>query len=90
MRTSNLIVAGLVAMLGVALVYGLVEMTVNCIYINEGESLRLRYKGPLLFGSGKAARAGQFAEGWRSRRSGRDERAGPPFLLSDLVGAEFA
>src|SRR5687767_8453468 len=62
MRTSSIISAGVVALLGVALLYGFVQMAVNCIYINEGESLRLRYKGPLIFGSGKAAEPGQFAK----------------------------
>ena len=55
MRTSSTLAAGIVALLGVAAVYGFIQMAVNCIYINEGESLRLRYKGPLVFGSGKGA-----------------------------------
>jgi hypothetical protein len=46
---------------GVLLAAFVVLMTFNCIYINEGESLLLSYKGPLIFGSGKPAVPGQFA-----------------------------
>jgi len=46
MRYVNLIVGAAVALLGLALVMFTFHMMVNCIYINEGESLRLRYKGP--------------------------------------------
>jgi len=62
MRYVNLIVGAAVAVLGLALVAFTFHMMVNCIYINEGESLRLRYKGPLVFGSGKPAVVGQFAQ----------------------------
>lgn len=62
MRTSQLIVAAVLVALGLLLVAFTMQMTVNCIYIDEGENLQLRYKGPLLFGSGKAAEPGQFAK----------------------------
>jgi len=62
MRYVNLIVGAAVAVLGLALVAFTFNMLVNCVYINEGESLRLRYKGPLVFGSGKPAVVGQFAQ----------------------------
>jgi len=62
MRNINLIVGAAVALLGLALVAFTFNMLVNCVYINEGESLRLRYKGPLVFGSGKPAVVGQFAQ----------------------------
>ncbi len=62
MRTSSLITTAVLAVLGVAFLYGFVQMAVNCVYINDGESLRLRYKGPLIFGSSKAAVPGQFAK----------------------------
>ncbi len=62
MRHINLIVGAAVALLGLAAVAFTFHMMVNCIYINEGESLRLRYKGPLVFGSGKPAVVGQFAQ----------------------------
>ncbi len=62
MRYVNLIVGAAVALLGLALVTFTFHMMVNCIYINEGENLRLRYKGPLVFGSGKPAVVGQFAQ----------------------------
>src|SRR5688572_23311204 len=62
MRTSNLIGVGILAVLGVMFAYGTFEMLVNCVYVPDGQSLRLRYKGPLLFGSGKSAAPGQFAQ----------------------------
>jgi regulator of protease activity HflC (stomatin/prohibitin superfamily) len=36
--------------------------TVNRVYVKEGESAYLRYKGPLIFGSRKMAASGQFAQ----------------------------
>ncbi|MCI0361184.1 MAG: band 7 protein [Planctomycetaceae bacterium] len=62
MRYVNLIVGAAVALLGLALVAFTFNMMVNCIYINEGESLLLQYRGPIVFGTGKAAQAGQFAK----------------------------
>jgi hypothetical protein len=62
MRYLNLLVGAAVALCGLALVAFTFHMMVNCIYINEGESLRLRYKGPLVFGSGKPAALGQYAQ----------------------------
>lgn len=38
------------------------EWTINRVYVREGESLRLRYKGPLLFGQRVPAKAGHWAE----------------------------
>ena len=43
-------------------VLGLIHWGVNRIYVPEGSSVLLRYKGPLLFGSRKTAELGQFAE----------------------------
>jgi hypothetical protein len=62
MRSLNLIVAGVLVLLGLALAAFTFHMTVNCIYIYDGESLQLSYKGPLIFGSGKPAVPGQFAQ----------------------------
>lgn len=39
-----------------------VEWTFNRIYVEEGQSLMLRYKGPLVFGSREHAEAGHWAE----------------------------
>jgi hypothetical protein len=61
MRNLNYIASGVVALLAVAVVAFAGVMMFGCIYINEGESLQLRYKGPLIFGTGKAAQPGQFA-----------------------------
>lgn len=38
------------------------EWTVNRVYVGEGESLMIRYKGTLLFGSNKPASPGHFAK----------------------------
>lgn len=49
------------ALLLVLIGLGAFHWFVNRIYVNPGESLMLRYKGPLLFGSRKTAVPGQFA-----------------------------
>jgi hypothetical protein len=38
------------------------EWTINRIYVQEGESLMLRYKGPLIFGSRQRAKTGHWAK----------------------------
>lgn len=42
--------------------YGIFEWEVNRYDVPVGRSLLLRYKGPLIFGSGKPAQAGRWAE----------------------------
>ena len=42
--------------------YGSFEWFVNRIYVYEGHSLQLRYKGPMAFGSHKQAQAGYWAK----------------------------
>ncbi|ADB19063.1 band 7 protein [Pirellula staleyi DSM 6068] len=59
---NRLIVGGVFAAIALFIVGGMVHMTLNCIYVREGQSLMLRYKGPLIFGSAKPAAPGQFAE----------------------------
>lgn len=44
------------------LCYAVFDWTVNRIYVTEGHSLLLRYKGPILFGSSKPAKQGMWAE----------------------------
>ena len=58
-RLIGLGVAGLLALL---LIYVGFEWIVNRTYVNEGESLMLRYKGPLIFGSRDLAKTGHWAE----------------------------
>lgn len=55
---------GCVTMLVLIVVVGweAFEWTVNRVYVAEGESAYLRYKGPLIFGSRKMATSGQFAQ----------------------------
>ncbi len=62
MRQLNWIAGVLVAVAGLAVVAFTLHMMVNCIYIDEGESLLIRYKGPLVFGSPKVATPGHFAQ----------------------------
>ena len=42
--------------------YGIFVWTFNRTYISEGQSLQLRYKGPLIFGSRKTAKIGHWAD----------------------------
>lgn len=62
MRKANLIAAAVLGLAVLGVITFTFHMAVNCIYINEGYSLRLRYKGPLVFGTGQAAKPGQFAK----------------------------
>jgi regulator of protease activity HflC (stomatin/prohibitin superfamily) len=62
MRNVRLI-AGIAMLVGAALfLFVAFNWTVNRIYVPEGYSLRLRYKGPLLFGSRAQAENGLFAK----------------------------
>lgn len=56
--TKALIIIGL--LLGCML--GGFHFTINRYYVPEGKSLLLRYKGPILFGTGKHAEAGHWAK----------------------------
>ncbi len=49
----------LLAVVGAALFF---NWTVNRVYVSEGQSLLLRYKGPLVFGDRESATPGHFAE----------------------------
>lgn len=48
--------------LAVVLLYMGFVWTVNRVYVHEGESLMLRYKGPLIFGKRERAKTGYWAE----------------------------
>ena len=51
------------AILFLAVMFGLVfHWTINRIYVEEGQSLMLRYKGPLIFGNRIKAETGMWAE----------------------------
>lgn len=62
MKNIRLVVAACLVLLGVSALFGFFHWTINRIYVSEGESLMLRYKGPLLFGSRKTADPGHFAK----------------------------
>jgi len=62
MRQIRILVAFAVLVVLCLLAYEVFEWTVNRVYVQEGQSLMLRYKGPLVFGSRKEAKAGHFAE----------------------------
>ncbi len=69
-------IVGLVVLVAVMIFGGIgaFHWTVNRVYVPEGKSLELTYKGPLIFGAKKYAKAGHFAEedeiGVRSRLRG--------------------
>lgn len=57
----------LIFLIGTLTIFGLLFYTtfnwfVNRIYVPEGSALMLRYKGPMIFGSGKLAAADQWAK----------------------------
>jgi len=56
------IISGITIVLILVAAYFIFVWTVNRIYVPEGKSLLLQYRGPLLFGSRKEAKPGQFAE----------------------------
>jgi len=70
-----------------------VEWTVNRIYVPPEYSLRLRYKGPLIFGSRKMAAAGQLASddeiGVRTRLLGPGRHFYCPLWWETTLGAPF-
>lgn len=55
------VIAPLVAILAIVAGYVTFEWTVNRVYVPEGKSLMLRYKGPFI-GSGKKAKPGDWAQ----------------------------
>ena len=55
---NKLIGVGIAGVLALVLLYVGFQWTVNRIYVDEGESLMLRYKGPLIFGSRARAKTG--------------------------------
>ena len=57
-----LIGLGVVGVLALLLLAVGFHWTVNRVYVNEGDSLLLRYKGPLIFGSRERAKTGFWAE----------------------------
>ena len=59
--SMKLIGAGVIGLIIIVGLYVSFVWTVNRIYVNEGESLMLRYKGPLIFGSRERAKTGHWA-----------------------------
>ena len=55
------VLLGLIAVVLLLLVAGSFHWTVNRVYVDEGQSLQLRYKGPLVFGSRSKAQPGNWA-----------------------------
>lgn len=62
MKRLQIALAALAIGAGAALILGVFHWTVNRVYVEQGQSLMLRYKGPLLFGSRQNATPGQFAQ----------------------------
>jgi regulator of protease activity HflC (stomatin/prohibitin superfamily) len=62
MRTKLTLILSVVAAVLVVIVFAMgFHWTVNRVYVPEGYSLQLRYKGPLVFGGAKYAQPGRFA-----------------------------
>ena len=61
LRSIGLTISNIAIVLAIAF-GGLLHWTINRVYVPEGKSLQLRYKGPLLFGSRATARPGHFAK----------------------------
>lgn len=62
-RKTRLLVGGSISALLVAAILSMgFVWTVNRVYVEEGQSLMLRYKGPLLFGKREQAKTGYWAE----------------------------
>jgi regulator of protease activity HflC (stomatin/prohibitin superfamily) len=59
--TANLILSVAGAVLAVLVIAFGAHWIVNRVYVEEGQSLRLQYKGPLVFGSREYAKPGHFA-----------------------------
>lgn len=62
MRSKSLLAFGGVCLVLLLIGGFIFHWTVNRVYIDEGQSLMLRYKGPLIFGSRKQAETGNWAE----------------------------
>ena len=59
---NKLVGAAVLGVLALMVAYVGFEWTINRIYVYEGESLMLRYKGPLIFGKRDPAKTGYWAE----------------------------
>jgi regulator of protease activity HflC (stomatin/prohibitin superfamily) len=75
MRFTRYIPQAILLALGLIVVGFVIQMAFNRVYVAEGQSLMLRYKGPLLLGTGKAAVPGQFAK--QGEVGVREEMLGP-------------
>lgn len=62
MKRKKLIMGGGLALVLLLLLGLIFHWSVNRIYVPDGHSLLLRYKGPILFGSGEQAPAGHWAD----------------------------
>lgn len=62
MRNIRLVAGIVMLLMAVLVLYVGFNWTVNRVSVEEGQSLRLRYKGPLVFGSRKQAAEGHFAQ----------------------------
>ena len=74
MRRS-LITAATVMGIGIVGLLGMLHWNINRVYVPEGSSMMLRYKGPLLFGSRNPAKPGHFAE--KNQIGIREQLCGP-------------
>jgi len=60
--SKKLIGIAVIGVLGIAFCCFVFHWTVNRVYVQEGHSLMLRYKGPLIFGNREQAKTGHWAQ----------------------------
>ncbi len=77
MRYARLISTVVFAGLAMLFVGGLLHWTFNYVYVPDGKSLMLRYKGPLLLGTGKPSTPGEFADVSKGEVGVYEELRGP-------------
>lgn len=75
MKRKKVLAAGGLALTALLVVGLIFHWTVNRVYVPEGHSLLLRYKGPVIFGSGEHAEAGHWAN--ESQVGVREKMRGP-------------
>lgn len=62
MKTKLIVIGAVGFLLALILLFVGFDWTINRVYVEEGQSLMLRYKGPLLLGSRNRAKTGYWAD----------------------------
>jgi hypothetical protein len=77
MRYARYLPTVILATIAVLAVGAAFHLTFNYVYVPEGKSLMLRYKGPVLFGTGKPSTPGQFADPAKGEVGVYEQLCGP-------------